>query len=77
MADRSEWLSLNGWPGITGKRGQIHTRDHFSYGPYDMASFRTPTRFSFFEQKKYFCSHIAECANIAEFTNIAEIKTQQ
>jgi hypothetical protein len=42
-----------------------------------MTSFRTPTRFSFFEQNIYFCSHIAECANIAEFANIAEIFCQK
>ena len=27
-----------------------------------ITSFRTPTRFSFFEEKSYFCPHIAECA---------------
>jgi hypothetical protein len=32
-----------------------------------MTSFRTATRFSFFEEKNYFCSDIAEFADIAEF----------
>jgi hypothetical protein len=43
-----------------------------------MTSFRTPTRFSFFEQIFLFLFpyrryDIAECANIAEFANKAEI----
>jgi hypothetical protein len=39
-----------------------------------MTSLQTPTRFSFFEEKNYFCPHIAECA---EFSNIAEIFWQK
>jgi hypothetical protein len=32
-----------------------------------MTTFRTPMRFSFLNEKIYFCPHIAESANIAEF----------
>ena len=31
-----------------------------------MTSFRTPTSFSYLNEKLYFCSHIAESENIAE-----------
>ena len=39
-----------------------------------MTSFRTPKRFTFFEQKSYFCPHIAECANIAENLKTKKLK---
>jgi hypothetical protein len=35
-----------------------------------MTSFRTPTRFSLFEQKNYFCSHIAEFFSQKTFGDI-------